>query len=86
MLRIWAPDKVAASRRARVCTSARRRPNGTLMRSLRHRAEVGLLKRSGGTDRVRVYPAADVEKILAIRRLKQRAFTLGQMRASERLE
>ncbi|MCW2835725.1 MAG: MerR family transcriptional regulator [Nocardioides sp.] len=53
------------------------------LRSLRHWEEVGLLKPSGRTDGgFRLYTAADVEKILVIRRMKPLGFTLDEMKAA----
>jgi MerR family transcriptional regulator, copper efflux regulator len=50
------------------------------LRSLRHWEEVGLLQPSGRTEGgFRLYTAADVEKILVIRRMKPLGFTLEQM-------
>lgn len=55
------------------------------LRSLRHWDEVGLLRPSGRTDGgFRLYTEADVEKILAIRRMKPLGFTLEQMSAAMR--
>ncbi|GAB3257896.1 MerR family transcriptional regulator [Nocardioides dilutus] len=55
------------------------------LRSLRHWEEVGLLRPSGRTEGgFRLYTAADVEKILVIRRMKPLGFTLEQMRAAMR--
>jgi MerR family transcriptional regulator, copper efflux regulator len=53
------------------------------LRSLRHWEEVGLLTPSGRTDGgFRLYTEDDVEKILAIRRMKPLGFTLEAMRAA----
>ncbi|MBZ5740168.1 MerR family transcriptional regulator [Nocardioides mangrovi] len=50
------------------------------LRSLRHWDEVGLLRPSGRTDGgFRLYTEEDVEKILAIRRMKPLGFSLEQM-------
>ena len=51
------------------------------VRSLRHWEEVGLLTPSGRTDGgFRLYTDGDVEKILAIRRMKPLGFTLDEMK------
>ena len=51
------------------------------VRSLRHWEEVGLLTPSGRTDGgFRLYTDSDVEKILAIRRMKPLGFTLDEMK------
>lgn len=53
------------------------------LRSLRHWEEVGLLEPSGRTEGgFRLYTAADVEKILVIRRMKPLGFTLDEMKAA----
>lgn len=50
------------------------------LRSLRHWDEVGLVRPSGRTDGgFRLYTEADVDKILAIRRMKPLGFTLEEM-------
>lgn len=52
------------------------------LRSLRHWEEVGLLTPSGRTDGgFRLYTEADVERILAIRRMKPLGFSLDEMKA-----
>lgn len=51
------------------------------VRSLRHWEEVGLLSATGRTDGgFRLYTENDVEKILAIRRMKPLGFTLEEMK------
>ncbi|MET0820024.1 MAG: MerR family transcriptional regulator [Aeromicrobium sp.] len=51
------------------------------VRSLRHWEEVGLLTPSGRTDGgFRLYTDGDVEKILAIRRMKPLGFSLDEMK------
>jgi MerR family copper efflux transcriptional regulator len=51
------------------------------IRSLRHWEEVGLLTPSGRTDGgFRLYTERDVEKILAVRRMKPLGFTLDEMK------
>jgi DNA-binding transcriptional MerR regulator len=51
------------------------------VRSLRHWEEVGLLTPSGRTDGgFRLYTDDDVEKILAIRRMKPLGFSLDEMK------
>ena len=51
------------------------------VRSLRHWEEVGLLTPSGRTDGgFRLYTDSDVEKILAIRRMKPLGFSLDEMK------
>ncbi|MDO9455988.1 MerR family transcriptional regulator [Nocardioides sp.] len=53
------------------------------LRSLRHWDEVGLLRPSGRTDGgFRLYTEVDVERILAVRRMKPLGFTLGEMKAA----
>lgn len=50
------------------------------LRSLRHWEEVGLLRPSGRTEGgFRLYTEADVDRILAIRRMKPLGFSLEQM-------
>lgn len=52
------------------------------LRSLRHWEEVGLLRPSGRTDGgFRLYTEADVDKILAIRRMKPLGFSIEEMKA-----
>jgi DNA-binding transcriptional MerR regulator len=51
------------------------------VRSLRHWEEVGLLTPSGRSDGgFRLYTEDDVEKILAVRRMKPLGFTLDEMK------
>lgn len=55
------------------------------LRSLRHWDEVGLLRPSGRSDGgFRLYTEGDVERILAVRRMKPLGFTLEQMKAAMR--
>jgi len=55
------------------------------LRSLRHWEEVGLLRPSGRTEGgFRLYTEADVDRILAIRRMKPLGFSLEQMAAALR--
>ncbi|WP_370617813.1 MerR family transcriptional regulator [Mumia sp. Pv 4-285] len=55
------------------------------LRSLRHWDEVGLLRPSGRTEGgFRLYTEDDVEKILAIRRMKPLGFSLDQMSVAMR--
>jgi MerR family transcriptional regulator, copper efflux regulator len=55
------------------------------LRSLRHWDEVGLLRPSGRTDGgFRLYTEDDVEKILAIRRMKPLGFSLEEMAVATR--
>lgn len=52
------------------------------LRSLRHWDEVGLVRPSGRSDGgFRLYSEADVDTILAIRRMKPLGFSLDEMRA-----
>lgn len=53
------------------------------IRSLRHWEDVGLLRPSGRTvGGFRVYTEDDVDKILAIRRMKPLGFSLDEMRSA----
>ena len=53
------------------------------LRSLRHWEEVGLLTPTGRTEGgFRLYTEADVDKIMAIRRMKPLGFSLDQMKAA----
>lgn len=55
------------------------------LRSLRHWEEVGLVRPSGRTDGgFRLYTDADVDRILAVRRMKPLGFTLEEMAAALR--
>ena len=55
------------------------------LRSLRHWEEVGLLRPSGRTEGgFRLYTESDVDRILAIRRMKPLGFTLEEMAAALR--
>jgi MerR family transcriptional regulator, copper efflux regulator len=55
------------------------------LRSLRHWDEVGLLRPSGRTEGgFRLYTEQDVEKILAIRRMKPLGFSLEEMTVATR--
>lgn len=55
------------------------------LRSLRHWDEVGLLRPSGRTDGgFRLYTEDDVDKILAIRRMKPLGFSLDEMAVAMR--
>jgi len=55
------------------------------LRSLRHWEEVGLVRPSGRSEGgFRLYTESDVDRILAIRRMKPLGFTLDQMAAAMR--